>query len=174
MQSKGLCQRKIPMITSGIYPATFRLVAQCFKQLCHRMPPSSFVDYTKSFRPLYAPGEELPTRDCLDTTARGKSLAEVGINSLSPILWPSKSRMSVGWNRSGNERDGMLVHRPRLLGYLKIFFYPQGLYGIMWGEKVRYGCARTRNRQVVCICDFSFDAWCISERQCVFLFHSVQ
>jgi hypothetical protein len=24
----------------------------------------------------------------------------------------------------------------------------------MWGEKVRYGCARTCSRQLVCICDF--------------------
>ena len=58
--------------------------------------PSSSVDDTKSFQPLYAPGEELPTRDCMDVRARGKSLDEVGINSRSPILWPSKSRMSGG------------------------------------------------------------------------------
>ena len=53
----------------------------------------------------------------------------------------------------GNERDGMLVRRPRLLGYLKIFLSA----GVIWhrgDEKVRYGCARTCNRQVVCICDF--------------------
>jgi hypothetical protein len=38
VRPEGLRQGKIPMSPSGIELATFRLVAQCLKQMRHRVP----------------------------------------------------------------------------------------------------------------------------------------
>jgi hypothetical protein len=46
MRPEGLCYWKIPMILSEIEPATFQIVAQCLKQLSHRVPRTFVLVYT--------------------------------------------------------------------------------------------------------------------------------
>jgi hypothetical protein len=42
---EGLGQLKNPMTSSGIKPATFRLVAECLNQLRYRVPPRKIMLY---------------------------------------------------------------------------------------------------------------------------------
>jgi len=43
VRPEGLCQWNFPVTRLGFEPATFQLVAQCFNQLNHRVPPSMDV-----------------------------------------------------------------------------------------------------------------------------------
>ena len=58
MRPEGLCQRKIPVTTSGIEPATLRVVAQCLSQMRTSCP--SVVTRISKFGLVFAKAIHLP------------------------------------------------------------------------------------------------------------------
>jgi len=48
VRPEGSCQWKVPMISSGIEPETFRLVAQCLNQLRHHIPAATVHNLNSS------------------------------------------------------------------------------------------------------------------------------
>jgi hypothetical protein len=71
VQPEELSQWKISKTPTGIKPATFRLVAQCFNQMCYRVPPYSFRTSVIS-RGKGGRGIKLPTLLHLMTRLRMK------------------------------------------------------------------------------------------------------